>query len=104
MHRCPTNLDEHAKAHWKRHYKTAVDNGSLHDATIDSFEMMCRYWSLIQTTDPKEDSKKTMAYVMFTKYWQGFAISFGLMNKKPPGPKPMATLADIIKEGTNGTE
>lgn len=99
MHRVPSALDDEGKRHWRKHYQHAVDNGSLTDATVDSFQLMCHYWSLILKTDPESDGKAAMRFVMYTKYYMSLAVVFGLLAKNPPPPKQekQLTIADILR-------
>lgn len=87
-------LTNEAKEFWSRHSKTCIDEGTLTDATFDSFILLCRTYQLLATLDPLEDPKAgIMKWVALNKCFERQSLQFGISSKKKvEKPKDIAKL------------
>lgn len=91
-------LNKDAAAFWDRHAPRCLDDGSLCEATVDAFVLLCRTWAMLATLDPDTDPRTgVIKFVALVKTFERQAVQFGITSKRRT-EKPR-DLAAIIREG-----
>ncbi|MCE9560799.1 MAG: hypothetical protein K8U57_01965 [Planctomycetes bacterium] len=56
--KCPASLTGEARKFFNRHPPWCESDGTLTDATLDSFVLLCRTWAMVVNLDPDDDTPR----------------------------------------------
>ena len=93
----PDYLKGEARKFFLRHCKRCEKDGTLTDATLDGFILLCRTWGMLTALDTEDDKMGIIKYVALSKIFERQGVPFGITAKKRVDKKK--DIATIIKEG-----
>lgn len=79
----PTTLKGEARRFFVRHADRCEQDGTLTDATLDSFILLCRTWAILNDIDTENDPKGLLSWNGTLKSFERFATQFRLFSKRP---------------------
>lgn len=91
----PEHLDPVAQAYFRRNAPAAMKNGSLTDATLDSFAELCEMYSAMRGIDRVRDPKGVGKYTSLAKLHNQIARYFGLCPHRPPENDPQKKVENL---------
>jgi phage terminase small subunit len=92
----PTNLKGEARRFFVRHAPHCEQDGTLTDATLDSFILLCKTWAILDAIDTENDPKGLLSWNGTLKSFERYATQFKLFNKRPVEKK--ADIQDVLKQ------
>lgn len=75
----PDYLDAIAREFWQRHWPRLAAAGVVEAADADTFTLLCRTWSELQTVDTAEEKVGTIKFVALSKQYERLAKQFHLL-------------------------
>ena len=82
--KAPTSLKGEAKKFFTRHASRCAQDGTLTEATLDSFLLLCRTWAVLDAIDTENDPKGLLSWNGTLKSFERYAKQFRLFSNKVP--------------------